>query len=114
VSPRVLAEGSLIFWFHSYDALDEKRASVDVGKGSQAVKGFRVMSTTQRFGSSRRLKSLAQAERSIRAAPGDKKYRISRDRTMLIWDPEVCGINDELCVIDYLDYLAPTRPPRGS
>ncbi|MBS3933796.1 MAG: DUF4160 domain-containing protein [Truepera sp.] len=35
MSPRVLAEGSLIFWFHSYDALHEKRASVHVGKGSQ-------------------------------------------------------------------------------
>jgi len=28
------AEG-LIFWFHSYDALHENRASVHVGKGSQ-------------------------------------------------------------------------------
>ena len=25
----------LIFWFHSYDALHENRASVHVGKGSQ-------------------------------------------------------------------------------
>ncbi|MBN2011992.1 DUF4160 domain-containing protein [candidate division KSB1 bacterium] len=35
MSPRILKEGSLIFWFHSYDALNENRASVHVGKGSQ-------------------------------------------------------------------------------
>ena len=35
MSPRVLAEGALIFWFHSYDALHENRASVHVGQGSQ-------------------------------------------------------------------------------
>ena len=35
VSPRVFKEGELIFWFHSYDALVENRASVHVGKGSQ-------------------------------------------------------------------------------
>lgn len=35
MSPRILAEGDLIFWFHSYDAIQENRASVHVGKGSQ-------------------------------------------------------------------------------
>lgn len=35
MSPRILKEGELIFWFHSYDALVENRASVHVGKGSQ-------------------------------------------------------------------------------
>jgi hypothetical protein len=35
MSPKILEEGSLIFWFHSYDALNEDRASVHVGKGSQ-------------------------------------------------------------------------------
>lgn len=35
MSPKVLVAGSLIFWFHSYDALHEERASVHVGKGSQ-------------------------------------------------------------------------------
>ena len=35
MSPRVFREGELIFWFHSYDALVEERASVHVGKGSQ-------------------------------------------------------------------------------
>jgi hypothetical protein len=35
MSPKVLEEGSLIFWFHSYDALHEDRASVHVGKGLQ-------------------------------------------------------------------------------
>jgi len=35
MSPRILQEGALIFWFHSYDALYEDRASVHVGKSSQ-------------------------------------------------------------------------------
>ena len=35
MSPKVLTQGSLIFWFHSYDALHEERASVHVGKSSQ-------------------------------------------------------------------------------
>jgi hypothetical protein len=35
MSPKVLEVAGLIFWFHSYDALHENRASVHVGKGSQ-------------------------------------------------------------------------------
>ncbi|WP_095042845.1 DUF4160 domain-containing protein [Candidatus Promineifilum breve] len=35
MSPKILTAGSLIFWFHSYDALHENRASVHIGKGSQ-------------------------------------------------------------------------------
>lgn len=35
MSPKVIEVGNLIFWFHSYDALHEDRASVHVGKGSQ-------------------------------------------------------------------------------
>ena len=35
MSPKVLTEGELVFWFHSHDALNEKRASVHVGKRSQ-------------------------------------------------------------------------------
>jgi hypothetical protein len=35
MSPKVLEAQGLIFWFHSYDALHENRASVHVGKGSQ-------------------------------------------------------------------------------
>ena len=31
----MLEAGELIFWFHSYDALHESRASIHVGKGSQ-------------------------------------------------------------------------------
>ncbi len=31
-----------------------------------------------------------------------EKFNISRDRTMIIWDPETCAINDELRVADYL------------
>ncbi|MBI5653586.1 MAG: DUF2442 domain-containing protein [Chloroflexi bacterium] len=30
-----------------------------------------------------------------------EKYEISRDRTMLIWDPNKCGINDEVRIADY-------------
>ena len=35
MSPKVLQEGALIFWFHSYDARHERRASVHIGKGLQ-------------------------------------------------------------------------------
>jgi hypothetical protein len=35
MSPKVLAVGPLVFWFHSYDALNENRASIHVGKDSQ-------------------------------------------------------------------------------
>jgi cellulose biosynthesis protein BcsQ len=35
MSPKVLEEAGLIFWFHSYDALHEEQASVHVGKSSQ-------------------------------------------------------------------------------
>jgi hypothetical protein len=35
MSPKILTDGSLIFWFHSYDALHENRASIHVGRGSQ-------------------------------------------------------------------------------
>ena len=31
-----------------------------------------------------------------------EKYELDRGRTMLIWDPEKCAINDELRVADYL------------
>jgi len=34
VSPVVLRETGFIFWFHSYDAIHENRASVHIGKGS--------------------------------------------------------------------------------
>jgi hypothetical protein len=30
------------------------------------------------------------------------KYEINRSRTMIIWDPEKCSINDELRLADYL------------
>lgn len=37
------------------------------------------------------------------AAPEEReKYEISRDRRMLIWDPDKCAINDELRLADYL------------
>jgi len=37
------------------------------------------------------------------ASPEERiKYEISRDRTMLIWDPDNCAINDELRITDYL------------
>ena len=31
-----------------------------------------------------------------------EKYELSRDRTMIIWDPNKCVINDELRIADYL------------
>lgn len=35
MTPFIYRRGGLIFWFHSYDVLNEDRASVHVGKGSQ-------------------------------------------------------------------------------
>ena len=35
MSPKILEQGNLVFWFHSHDALNEDRASVHVGKGMQ-------------------------------------------------------------------------------
>lgn len=35
MSPKVLVDGALIFWFHSHDARNKNRASVHVGKSSQ-------------------------------------------------------------------------------
>jgi hypothetical protein len=41
------------------------------------------------------------------AAPEDRrKFTISRDRKMVIWDPDECSINDELGIDDFLG----TRP----
>ncbi len=38
------------------------------------------------------------------ASPEERaKYELSRDRTMIIWDPDKCAINDELRVSDYLE-----------
>lgn len=31
-----------------------------------------------------------------------EKYEINQNRTALIWDPDKCNINDELCLADYL------------
>lgn len=37
------------------------------------------------------------------ASPEDRQcYEISRDRKMLIWDPDQCSINDEISIDDYL------------
>ena len=36
------------------------------------------------------------------SAEDREKYELDRGRTMLIWDPEKCVINDELRVADYL------------
>lgn len=35
MSPKVLQDKDLIFWFHSHDARNENRPSVHVGKNSQ-------------------------------------------------------------------------------
>ncbi len=32
-----------------------------------------------------------------------EKYEISRDRTMIIWNPDKCAINDEVRIADYLE-----------
>jgi uncharacterized protein DUF2442 len=37
------------------------------------------------------------------ASPEEReKYEINRSRTMLIWDPAKCAINDEVRIADYL------------
>ena len=37
------------------------------------------------------------------AAPEEReKYEIDRNRTMIIWDPAKCAINDEVRIADYL------------
>ncbi len=37
------------------------------------------------------------------ASPEEReKYEINRDRTMIIWDPDKCAINDEVRIADYL------------
>jgi hypothetical protein len=44
------------------------------------------------------------------AAPEEReKYEISRDRRMLIWDPDKCAINDELRLADYLGPCGESR-----
>ena len=37
-----------------------------------------------------------------------KKFEINQSRTMIIWDPGKCGINDEISIAEY---LGPTRDP---
>lgn len=34
-----------------------------------------------------------------------RKFEINRSRTMIVWDLEKCGINDEISVADYLGPL---------
>ncbi|MBI5879253.1 MAG: DUF2442 domain-containing protein [Chloroflexi bacterium] len=43
-------------------------------------------------------------------APAEEreKYEIDRSRSMLVWNPAHCSINDELRIIDYLE------PARGT
>ena len=37
------------------------------------------------------------------ATPEEReKYEINQSRTMIIWDPKTCAINDEIRLIDYL------------
>jgi hypothetical protein len=37
------------------------------------------------------------------ALPDEReKYEINQSRTMIIWDPDKCAINDELRIADYL------------
>lgn len=42
---------------------------------------------------------------SLSNAPREEleKYEINRSSTMVIWDPDKCGINEELCLADYLE-----------
>ena len=42
---------------------------------------------------------------TLAAAPPEEreKYEINPSRTMLVWDPAKCAINDELSIADYLN-----------
>ena len=40
-----------------------------------------------------------------------QKFEISQSRTMIIWNPDKCGINDE---INITDYLGPAREEFGA
>lgn len=44
-------------------------------------------------------------------APAEEraKYSISPSRTMIVWDPDKCAINDELRIVDYLGPVEPRR-----
>jgi hypothetical protein len=181
MSPRVFKDGELVFWFHSHDALQEIRASVHVGKGSQndagdpkiwlepaveIARAGRTLNQQELKNAIKIIKKITNAyskrgastnkqtkkravwynipypasaytfpkRARIRTARFDKnylrleltdkrilaipiewiptvcnatpaereKYEISRDRTMLIWDPDKCAINDEVRLADYL------------
>ena len=41
---------------------------------------------------------------TLHNAPAEEreKYELDRDRTMIVWDPDKCAINDELRIADYL------------
>ena len=65
MSPRVFREGELIFWFHSYDALMEERASVHVGKGSQNDAGDAKIWLEPRVEIARTGRILTQAELNL-------------------------------------------------
>lgn len=41
---------------------------------------------------------------TLRDAPPEEreKYEINRNRTMIIWDPDKCAINEEVRIADYL------------
>lgn len=36
------------------------------------------------------------------SAADRNKFEINQDRTMIVWDPEKCAINDEIRITDYL------------
>ncbi len=40
-----------------------------------------------------------------------RKFEINQSRTMIVWDPEKCGINDEISIADY---LGPARDEIGA
>lgn len=36
------------------------------------------------------------------------KFELNQSRTMIIWDPNKCGINDEISIVDYLGPMRET------
>jgi hypothetical protein len=43
-----------------------------------------------------------------------EKYEINPRRTMIIWDPDKCAINDEVRIADYLGSYSETARPSSS
>ncbi len=101
MSPRNLKERDLVFWYKvPYSAGDytfPKDALIHSVRFDE--KYIQLELTDERILSIPLwwIPSLYNADPAER-----EKYDLSQDRRMLVWDPDVCAINDELRIDDYL------------